>query len=163
EKHDLAAERPGRVAAMRAALESVRSHGVPPSSLLADAIDVSEAEREKLAQLGYASSSGTPRPGGPDPKDVIDLLAVRSRGADDLRAGHADEAIASLRAVLARTPGDAQARAFLGQALMAKHQWAEARSELEHALRDRHSIFAAHYNLALCCRELGDQDTALSE
>ncbi|MFO0980452.1 MAG: tetratricopeptide repeat protein [Planctomycetota bacterium] len=159
EARNLIAERPEQALLLRTKLAHLDRGGSAPG--LAAAIDVSQEERAKLAQLGYGASAATPAFSGPDPKDVIDVLAVRNRGVDRLSAGNVAGAIADLRAVLERCPGDAQARALLGQALMQEKAWPEARAELEHALRDRNSLFAAHAQLATCCLALGDPGAAL--
>ena len=92
--------------------EAMRPLTVP----IAAPTNIDPEEAQKLAALGYLSSS-TPTAGGPlpDPKDRIGEIALMREGAQLTQARRFGEAIAKLKAVLAANPRLSDAWILLGQ------------------------------------------------
>lgn len=105
ELRSLTAERPQVHAAMRRALDAIIANVA-----VATPSAVSDADREKLAALGYVGTQSrpvTPADGGglPDPKDKIGTLKTYKRATDLAAEGKFVEAIAAYRQLLRDDPG----------------------------------------------------------
>lgn len=92
--------------------ETMRPLTVP----IAAPTNIDPEEAQKLAALGYLSSS-TPAAGGPlpDPKDRIGEIALMREGAQLTQARRFGEAVAKLKAVLAANPRLSDAWSLLGK------------------------------------------------
>jgi tetratricopeptide (TPR) repeat protein len=92
--------------------ETMRPLTVP----IAAPANIDPEEAQKLAALGYLSSS-TPAAGGPlpDPKDRIGEIALMREGAQLTQARRFGEAIAKLKSVLAANPRLSDAWSLLGK------------------------------------------------
>lgn len=116
ELRSIAGDRPQVRTAMRGALEAmIAGAGVTAPSA------VSEADRQKLAALGYVGTqSGSARqlPGDqlPDPKSKIDVLKTYRRAQRLVAEQKFAEAVAQYRALLADDPGMTDVRLQLADA-----------------------------------------------
>jgi arylsulfatase A-like enzyme/Flp pilus assembly protein TadD len=95
-------------------------------------------EAKKLAALGYLGSTRPAAAGPlPDPKDRIDEIAAMTRAVTLAAQGRDDEAIAALRAILAKNPGLSDGWNELGLTLEKLGRYEEAsdayRSGIDHA------------------------------
>jgi arylsulfatase A-like enzyme len=173
EEHDLAADDPERVAALRRRLEGMRADGGDASWASPRALDA--ADRSQLEALGYLAGSGGGDPldpALPDPRARIGDLAVLERAGVALEASAAltnsapaatawqnaerraevrrrlEAARGELRSALAGNPGNFQLGASLGAVETRLGHVAEAIRLLEEARRVQPTALDNLYNLA---------------
>jgi len=159
ELYDLAAD-PKQLAdriAGQGDLARSRQHelaGLPAA--LAGPGDVSAAELEKLAALGYLGGAVSPTGPLPDPRERIHVLQ-QVKGAFRLAAaGRDEEAVRSFRAVLQDNPLLFDARFELAQTLTRLERWDEAHDAYKAALRAAPSLAApVALELGRVCLKLG--------
>jgi arylsulfatase A-like enzyme/Tfp pilus assembly protein PilF len=118
--------------------------------------------QQRLAALGYVGSAVSTDPGAvlPDPKDKIAVFAKigAARAADE--AGRRDEAIATMRDVVAADPDVLDAQVTLGGWLLKSGRAEEAIVPLKRALALRPDDEVAVMQLVAACRARGKRDEA---
>ena len=163
EERDLAAGDPRRVEAMERSLTELQarvgSASVAPAPQRLDP----EAE-ERLEALGYVSGTVSPRNLEErlrgDPKDKIDLYNLLKAAGGDSVEGRLDDAIAKVRAALARDPDIIEGHTLLGNF----HAKAKRYPAAVKAYRDALALDPAHegavFSLALAYKQMGRLDDA---
>jgi choline-sulfatase len=147
ESHDLAGERPVERDLQRA----VRDYPLPA----AEGADtpLSDANRRRLASLGYVASGSRPslRPDAPNPKDMAEVLDRLDVGSGLFVQGEYARAVPVLESVLRDDPGNfmaalrlAVAHSVLGHRRQALALFATARS-LDPASLDLQHYLALHH------------------
>jgi choline-sulfatase len=115
EAHNVAADHPDRVAAMRAALRGILENAPPPASdggSDGPATSLDQADRERLMALGYLGGGGDCKggelsffvPEGEDPKDRLRELSLVANGLVAMRDEHPEEALRLLREAMGLYP-----------------------------------------------------------
>jgi arylsulfatase A-like enzyme/Tfp pilus assembly protein PilF len=96
-------------------------------------LELSAADRERLAALGYqVADHGALDPTDlPDPKDKIVLWEEFQAAQNLMRDSKIEEAVPALRAVIEKDPGNVMAHSSLGNALQAQGLLEEAKKEYE--------------------------------
>lgn len=113
ETRDLVRPKAARAAELaRALAERTRGDLAPVPSESGEADD----RRDRLASLGYVSGSVAPATGAIDPKDGVLLLPDLDAARKAVQVGDPKDALAPLRRLLAKNPGNIPARLILGQA-----------------------------------------------
>ena len=116
ETKDLSRAKAARAAELAATLAE-RTRGDAEASAPRDA---DSAEREaKLRSLGYVSGSVAPAREALDPKDGVKLLPDLDAARHAVQLGDPRDAVAPMRRLLARNPGNIPARLLLGEAQLA--------------------------------------------
>ncbi len=127
--------------------------------------EISPQTRALLGSLGYLA--GGPRPAvetsGPDPKDRLQEFQLYDKALDLISAGRLDEAIATLRQLLARDPHNTLARRDLGVSYVAQGKYREARPCFEQVLAIAPDDYVAHFELGLSDEHLGLLKEALQQ
>lgn len=117
--------------------------------------EVSEELKEKIASLGYLSSTrNTQTSAGMDPKDGISLLDKIDHAGDYVAQGRTKEAITDLDSVLQRNPQNVPARVTLGRIYMDQRNYDEAARQFRAAL-EYSTVDSIHLDLALALVGLG--------
>jgi len=155
ERADQAASEPTQVARLRRDLRALTA-GFHHRRAEAPEPEAAEGVRA----LGYLSGASGTRSGSIDPKDGIGLLAELDEAKSMLRAGRASDAVARLRDLCRRSPGNVP---FLTQLANAQLAGAEPAAALEslraaHELNPRSEFLALH--LAQVHLRLGQPDAA---
>jgi arylsulfatase A-like enzyme/Tfp pilus assembly protein PilF len=119
---------------------------------------------QRLAALGYVGNVADVDPDAvlPDPKDKIELFGLMNAAKNAGQADRMDEAIAKMRAVLARDPGIMDAHLTLGNWLAKAGRPEEAIESFKHALSLKPDDEVAMLNLANAYRARGKPDDALA-
>ena len=129
----------------------------------AAAPEVSEELKEKIASLGYLSSTrNTQTSAGMDPKDGISLLDKIDHAGDYIAQGKAKEAIADLEYVLQRNPQNVPARVTLGRIYMDQRNYTEAGRQFSSALQYS-KVDSIHLDLALALVAQGHYQEAADQ
>ncbi len=163
ERANLAAREPGRVAALRRALDATTggSEGaVAPSPVDADT-------RQKLAALGYIGTTTEHPPADgssrADPKAMIGVFN-RLRQANALvRSGRFADAESVARAALTADRTNAFATMIVARAEMEQGKYRDAIADYRAYAGLVPSSADAHHWIAICWSRLGDVDRALAE
>jgi arylsulfatase A-like enzyme/Tfp pilus assembly protein PilF len=134
------------------------------NSAAAVPIRLSQEEREKLASLGYlpGPDSGPPNP-TLDPKDMVDISDRIDDAKKQLDARHFDEAIGTVRAILARNPENLSALMILGQSYLETNRGDEASKTLRRVVALNPGLAVGRYNLGKSLESLGRIDAAMDE
>lgn len=100
------------------------------------ALQLTAADRERLAALGYNVDNlgATPQGDLPDPKDKIALWEEFQAAQNLMRQRKHKEAIVALRSLLEKDPGNVLGHSSLATALLAQGQEAEAKAEYERVI-----------------------------
>ena len=128
ELHNLADRERRTVAALRQELARIEA-ATGPAPEAAAPLEEDEETLRKLAALGYLGSrveTGKSWRDLPDPKDRIHVYNLMDRARDEIVTAKPDQAIATLRAVLAEDPDVIDAWFMLGNAFFQKRGWEEA-------------------------------------
>ena len=138
--------------------------GLAKNSATAVPIRLSQEEREKLASLGYlpGSASGPTKP-ALDPKDMVDISDRIDDAKEQHDTKHFDEAIGTVRAILARNPDNVSALMILGQSYLETNRPDEASKTLRRAVDLNPGLAVGHYNLGKSLESLGRIDAAMDE
>jgi arylsulfatase A-like enzyme/Tfp pilus assembly protein PilF len=116
ETNDLSRSKAARAEELAAELAE-RTRGDEDASVHRDA---DSAEREaKLRSLGYVSGSVAPAREALDPKDGVKLLPDLDAARHAVQLGDPRDAVAPMRRLIARNPGNIPARLLLGEAQLA--------------------------------------------
>ena len=134
ERSSIAGERPQVRDAMRAALDRL----IAGTSLSAPSM-VTDADRQRLAALGYVGSAGAstlsrPAETLPDPKDKVDVLEGFQRANDLAGRMQFVEAVEAYRAVLADNPEMIDVWRALAQTYMRLGRPADAVAAFRHVI-----------------------------
>ncbi len=125
---------------------------------------VDEETREKLAALGYVgsftSSSALEGRKLANPKDKIGVFNELSRARESGLSGDPEEAIATIRAIIAGDPTIADAHFALGNVLSKARRFAEATEAFKKALELKPDDSFAVINIANCYQAMGRADEA---
>jgi arylsulfatase A-like enzyme/Tfp pilus assembly protein PilF len=99
-------------------------------------LQLSAADRERLAALGYNVDNLGPAPQGdlPDPKDKIALWEEFQAAQGLMRQRKHKDAIVALRALLDKDPGNVMAHSSLATALLGEGQEAAAKEQYERVI-----------------------------
>jgi choline-sulfatase len=155
ELHNLYSKDSPQAISLREQLEKLLMRLTPKRP--ATPVEISPQTRALLGSLGYLA--GGPRPAletsGPDPKDRLQEFQLYDKALDFISAGRLDEAIATLRQLLARDPHNTLARRDLGVSYVAKGNYREARPCFEQVLAIAPDDYVAHFELALADQHLG--------
>jgi tetratricopeptide (TPR) repeat protein len=146
---------PGRAAALREALGRLPSSFAAPSP-------VSAEQAERLAALGYITSSAPVRAGPlPDPRDKLHVLADVQKAFRASAAGRDEEAVTLLRWVLYGNPGFFDVQYQLAETLARLGRYDEAYASYREALASNPAL-AGPTGLALArvCLALRRYDEA---
>ena len=162
ESRNLYAERAPLAAALRQGLERLATAG--------DAMSLQTLDREameKLAALGYIGAGAEPQTGDAsdlaDPKDFIALFDRLRQANSAVRERRFDDAIPTLKAVLAGDPRNAFATLILGSAYMGRGSSREAIAQFRRYLELVPTSSYAHQWMAICHVRLGERELALKE
>lgn len=119
---------------------------------------------QRLAALGYVGNVADVDPSAvlPDPKDKIELFGLMNAAKNAGQADRMEEAIAKMRAVLARDPGIMDAHLTLGNWLAKAGRSEEAIEAFKQALSLKPDDEVAMLNLANAYRNRGKPDDALA-
>ncbi len=163
ELDDVASERAEVVAQMSRDLARIVEHDGSPT---ATALEVDEAQRSRLAALGYVTSvdrTVSPGEGGdlPDPRERIVSLNRMYAAMTQFAAGDEAEAIAEMDGLLADEPANHSAVAMLGNLRFRTGDYAGAADAYSHAARL--VVQHAHYSEleAVSLERLGRLEDAL--
>jgi arylsulfatase A-like enzyme/Flp pilus assembly protein TadD len=134
------------------------------NGLEADLKKVDEETREKLAALGYIGSfTDSSKLQGKtlaDPKDKIGIFNELSRAREDGLSGDAEEAIKTIRGIIAADPTIGDAYFSLGNVLYKARRFPEAREAFAKALDLKPDDSFAAINVANCYQAMGRYDEA---
>ena len=122
-----------------------------------------------LNSLGYLSSSPASSPAsgqtnqghGADPKDRLPEFHQYEDAIVLLAKGRLNEAIATLKALIARDPGNTLARRDLGACYLERKDYTNARIELEKVSETAHYDYATQYQLGLAYKNLKQWEKAV--
>lgn len=137
----------GEIALDRELAEAVRSYPAPAPQGEAGA-GLSQADREKLASLGYTGGQGPTalRPDAPSPKDMTHLFADLDAGSGYFVRQEYDKAIPVFERVLEQDPGNLMAALRLAVASSVLGRDSQALSYFERAREiDPESLDVRHY------------------
>ncbi len=162
EVYDLSAD-PGETTNVEGAVEwsrelreALRSYPFVPESVEpAQAAQVSQEDRERLASLGYVGWEGSSalREGAPSPREMTHLFADLDRGSGLFVRGHYAEAIETFRTVLERDPNNLMVALRLAVAHSVQGQDERATRYFERARKiDPSSLDVRHYQALHYCR-----------
>jgi arylsulfatase A-like enzyme/predicted Zn-dependent protease len=133
-------------------------------ALESDLGKVDEETREKLAALGYVGSfTNSSKLQGQklaDPKDKIGIFNELSRARESGLGGRADEAIETIRAIIAKDPTIGDAHFSLGNVLYKAKRFPEAAEAFKKALELKPDDSFAAINVANCYQAMGLYDEA---
>jgi arylsulfatase A-like enzyme/predicted Zn-dependent protease len=134
------------------------------NALEVDLKKVDEETREKLAALGYVgsftSSSKLEGEKLADPKDKIGIFNELSRARESGLGGRAEEAIETIRAIIAKDPAIGDAHFSLGNVLYKAKRFPEAAEAFKKALELKPDDSFAAINVANCYQAMGRYDEA---
>jgi arylsulfatase A-like enzyme/Flp pilus assembly protein TadD len=118
---------------------------------------------QRLAALGYVGNVADVDPEKvlPDPKTKIHVFEMMGDAKEAAQADHLDEAIATMRKVLAEEPGMVDAYLTLGNWLVKAQRPDEARAAFQHTLALKPDNELAMTNLANLYRSEGKADAAV--
>jgi len=164
ETRNLAEEKPDAVGPLR---ERVLEYAARrPEDAPARMRNLTSDEEARLRALGYLGDEGSaPRGDAPllDPKDAVALAALLDEARNLTSEGRLDEAEAKAREVIARNPGNAEARACLATILFREERLEEALAENERALERNPTLASARRNVARIRLIRGELDLAERE
>jgi arylsulfatase A-like enzyme/Flp pilus assembly protein TadD len=159
ESSNLAASRPADVDRLQRALTAARQG---ERRAAAGPADPQVAER--LRALGYAGGGGPVAPAAgprPDPKDALPLWQGFEAAMDAQGQGRAAEALALLRGLVARDPGNGTFRRNLASALRRQGQGAEAARTLGELVEEAPGDPHAWHERSVALAALGKVDQAV--
>ncbi len=134
------------------------------NALEVDLGKVDEETREKLAALGYVGSfmdaSNLPDKKLADPKDKIVIFNELSRAREAGLGGDPEEAIRTIRAIIAEDPTIADAYFSLGNVLNKARRFEEAVEAFKKSLELKPDDSFAAINIAVAYQSLGRVDEA---
>ncbi len=134
------------------------------NALEVDLKKVDEETREKLAALGYVGaftdSSKLQGKKLADPKDKIAVFNELSRARESGLNGEVDEAIKTIRAIIAEDPTIGDAHFGLGNVLYRARRFPEALEAFTKALELKPDDSFAAINVANCYQAMGRYDAA---
>ncbi|MEN6561893.1 MAG: sulfatase-like hydrolase/transferase [Acidobacteriota bacterium] len=163
EENDLAGREPGvfRDLKARAAAFMARAGR---NAYQMDAAKVDAATRERLAALGYvASFTDQAKLAGKalaDPKDKIAVYNALAEARETARAGRPDEAVATIRRIVAADPQIPDAYFNLGSLLAEQGKLDEAIAAFERVLEIKPDEGFAALNIVTCYERSGRPDEA---
>jgi hypothetical protein len=167
EQHNRVGELDGRIARYRSEIETIAAReSLPPTGLGGEAGDL----QETIEKLGYAGASSPtfemPRPlqesVAPSPHQRIGTYVAYQAALAEMKAGNHEEAIASLREIVAEDPGNHTAHSKLGAFLLRLGRHEQALAPLHKALELRGGEWTSVcLQLAECLDELGEIDRAI--
>ena len=127
--------------------------------------DLSSAEMQKLASLGYAglqkSTCSVAAVAGTDPKDKMAIANKVMEAASDREQSKPERVIAALTPVVSADPSLYLAQYTLGAALARKAQYTEAVKHLHAAIELQPDSAWAHYEMGASLLRAGDFKTAI--
>ena len=124
---------------------------------------MSPKTRETLGSLGYLAPGPKTAGGGngADPKDRLGEFRLYEDAQVQLANRRTGEAIRTLRALLARDPGNVLARRDLGAAYLSQGLYGQARESLERVVAAAPDDYMSQYELGLADAHLGRKAEAL--
>lgn len=147
---------------LKAALkEAQRSFAAPPAFQSSESADP-ELTRS-LESLGYLSGSGTSGKGTLDPKDGPALLAEVAAANLLGSRGNWPQAVAKLKEVVRRSPGNARFLLNLARAQLRNREGEAAIATYRQAIRENPRRRESHSELANVYRQLGRKEEASQE
>jgi arylsulfatase A-like enzyme/Tfp pilus assembly protein PilF len=124
-------------------------------------VPVDPETRARLAALGYASASVTPRPLStgalPDPKDKIDVFNQLLRAQDDVSA----QTLPTLARIVKSDPQIIDAWTMIGNEHFRRREYEDAAASYKQALALKPDSDLALLNLANAHRRMGENDNAM--
>ena len=169
ETQNLANSRPEKIQEMEKLLRSIESN---MQQRAVDNIQLSKADKKKLASLGYAgqgsSSSETSSNADvfemslPDVKEMLKFDVQSQKALDHLNSGHVDEAISLLEKIIDSSSKHVASRVFLGNAFEQKGQIDKAVDAYQQALQIKPDFLDAHTHLGNVRITQGKIDQAIA-
>lgn len=166
ETHNLVDAQVARAHGMAAELSRM---GARSSSASGTRPPVDAELADRLRSLGYAAGTAAPAETGPtgagrpNPKSRLPLIAVLDRALAFVRVGRREEALASLRVVLAEDPGNYLAARTLGDVLFDLGRDNESIEAYRRALANGRDAGYYHYRIALLYERTGSYADAARE
>ena len=118
---------------------------------------------QRLASLGYVGSVADSDPAAvlPDPKDKLPIFRLMNEAKDAAQKDRLEEAVVSMRSVLASDPGIVDGWTTLGNWLARLHRTVEAEAAFRRVLDIQPGNDVALLNLAHLNRAVGKNEAAL--
>jgi tetratricopeptide (TPR) repeat protein len=171
ELHDLAESEPEQRKKMAALMAEFEGRLAPRSEV---EVQLSPAERQTLASLGYAAGATRAAPGDgatdraaiaelPDVKDMLPLDRAADEADRLIVGGNVDAGIARLREIVQKAPGLTKAYWNLAFALRKKGELNEASAVFQKLLDARPHAREAHQGLGILALDEGRIDDAIAE
>jgi len=155
EMHDVAAAQPAIVQAMTGRLTAMQRTASSEASIPADAA-------ERLKALGYVSGAHTPiDPRAPSPASVIEDWKTFERAQTLMAAGHAADALPSLKDLASRFEAAAVFQSAYAHALLDSGDARGALAVLRGAVSRVRADAVLYHELAVAAREAGEAEDAL--
>ncbi len=145
ERENLIARRPADAARLKSQLATYKVAAKPTAAQAGDPA----RRKEVLESLGYLAPGPAGVGSGADPKDRLPDLIRYEEALDKMAERRYDLAIASLRTILARDPGNLLVRRDLGAALVESRKFAEAAAELQRVASASPGDYITRYELGL--------------
>ena len=135
----------------------------------AEAAELDEEQRARIAALGYGSagprSAPLPHPlqdtGLRPPRETAEELQLILRATDLLNAGRGGEAEQLHRQILDRNPNNYYSLEFLATLLMQRKDFAAAAPLLQRVMDSERGSASAALNLGICLRATKDEERAV--
>jgi len=162
--HNLAQTAKAILETMASQLQTFDSHLGNDASKSAGS-GLTSIEMQKLASLGYvglqkAGAGVNAAAEGSDPKDAIGAINKTMAAVLDLEDGKPEQAIITLRQVIANLPTSYLAQYEMGAALMQQQQHADALPYLHKAIELQPDSAWAHYAMGISLMKTGDFKTS---
>ncbi len=161
ETANIYAERPDIARRYAALLERVASREARPA--VSESVEISDAEREVLEQLGYVFTADTARTPGSafeDPKDMIHLHREILTGWKLMLDGDYEAAVAVFGEALAEDEEDPAVHLGLGLSFDGMGEEEKARRHLERSIELDPLEERSYYALSNLLRDMGQNDRA---
>jgi Flp pilus assembly protein TadD len=164
ETRNVAAEHPDLVHELSA---EIRRHGARGSRLTAAARELDEDAIARLESLGYVGTRASPaagddewKPGGRDPKDMVEFFNAMQRVPTILLEGRTEEAQRLLTDLNAEDPGNRAVVEKLALLHAMEENWSEARLWCEKVVAADPRDAQARRNLAFVLSRLGEREAS---
>jgi len=157
--HNLAQSAKATLETLASQLQAFDSH-LGNDTVKSASSELTSSELQKLASLGYVglqkAAGVTTAAAGTDPKDILPAINKTLEGIRDLEDGKPENAMATLRQVLASQPAMYLAQYGMGEALVELRQYSDAIPYLHRAIELQPDSAWAHYNMGICLMKTGD-------
>ncbi len=165
ERHNLAEVDPVRAREMEARLVELESKLAPRPEV---EVQLSEAQRQVLASLGYAgsargSASRAPSTNLPDVKDMLPFARRVDEASALLERGASDAAIGLLRDTIRQAPALSAAYILLANALHDRSEFDEVAEVLQQLLEIQPDSADGHFKLGKLLLERGRVEEGIDE